>query len=79
MDHVLETTENKALKLSGEIIGHTNQDNALTQWFLSRPVTAKYSVCFRENLTQQEVSNRHHTDRESYKKCYNEDVQKMFD
>ena len=77
MDYVLEATENKALKSSGGIIGLTNQDNALTRWFLSRPVTAKYSVYFRENLTQQEVSNRHHTDRESYKKCYNEDVQKM--
>ena len=74
MDDVLEATENKALKSSGGIIDLTNQDNALTRWFLSRPVTAKYSVYFRENLTQQEVSNRHHTDRDSYKKCYNEDA-----
>ena len=68
-----------ALKSSGGIIGLTNQDNALTRWFLSRLVTSKYSVYFRENLTQQEICNRHNTDRESYKKCYNEDVQKMVD
>ena len=74
MDYVLEATENKALKSYGGILGLTNQDNALTRWFLSRPVTAKYSVHFTENLTQQEVSNRHHTDRESYKKYYNEDA-----
>ena len=30
-------------------------------------------------LTQQEVSNRHLTDRESYKKCYNEYASTMFD
>ena len=74
MDYVLEATENKALKSSGGIISLTNQDNALTRWFLSRPVTVKYSVYFRENLTQQEESYRYHTDRESYKKCYNEDA-----
>ena len=74
MDYVLEATENKALKSSGGIIVLTNQDNALTRWFLSRPVTAKYSVYFRENLTQQEVSNRHHTDRESCKNA----TMKMF-
>ena len=72
MDYVLEATENKAHKSSGGIIGITNQDNALTRWFLFCPVTAKYSVYFRENLTLQEVSNRHHTDRESYKKSKNE-------
>ena len=64
--------ENKDLKSSGGIIGLTIQDNALTRWFLSHPVTVKYSVYFRENLAQQEVSNRHQTERESDKKCYNE-------
>ena len=38
MDYVLEATENKALKSSGGIIGLTYQNNALTRWFLSRPV-----------------------------------------
>ena len=33
---------------------YLNQNNALTRWFLSCPVTAKYSVYFRENLLQQE-------------------------
>ena len=79
MDYVFEATENKALKSSGGIIGLTNQDDALTRWFLSRPVTAKYSVHFKENLIQREEINKHHTDRKSYKKCYNEDVKKMVD
>ena len=79
MDYVLEATENKALKSSGGIIGLTNQDNALTRWFLSRPVTAQYSVRFRENITQHDESSKHHTDRESYKQSYNDDVKKMTD
>ena len=70
MDYVLEATENNALKSSDGIIGLTNQDNA--RRFLSCPVTVKYSVYFREILTQQDESNRHHTDRELYKICYNE-------
>ena len=63
MDYVLEATENKAFESFGGIIGLTNQDNALTRWFLSHPATAKYSVYFRENLTKQKESSRHHTDR----------------
>ena len=79
MDYVLEATENKALKSSGGIIGLTYQNNALTRWFLSRPVTAKYSVNFKESLKQQEGSSGHHTDTQSYKRSYNEDVKKMVD
>ena len=57
MDYVLEATENNALKSSDGIIGLTNQDNALTRWFLSRPVTVKYSddeYISERILTQQE-------------------------
>ena len=76
MDYVLEATENKALKSSGGIIGLTYQDSAVTRWFPSRPVTARYPVDFKESYTQQEESSRHHTDTDSYKKLYNEDEQK---
>ena len=66
MDYVLEATENKVIKSSGGIIGLTNQDTALTRWFLLP-------------ITMVSESNSHHTDRETYKKCYNEDAKKMFD
>ena len=50
IDYVLEATENKALKGSDGIIGLTLRDNALARWFLARPVTAKFSMQFRENV-----------------------------
>ena len=48
-DYTLETKENKKLKGTGGIIGLTLKDAALARWFISRPVTARYShVFYRE-------------------------------
>ena len=48
MDYTLEATKNKALKGTGGIIGLTLKGNALTRFFLARPVTAKYSETFKK-------------------------------
>ena len=42
IDYVLEATENKALKETGEMIGLTLKGQALARWFLARPVTSKF-------------------------------------
>lgn len=47
MDYVLEVTENKSLKSTGGIIGLTHNENALIRWFLSRPLTARYTMAFK--------------------------------
>ena len=77
LDYVLEVTENKSLKSSGGIIGLTHNENALTRWFLSRPVTAKYSMAFNGNVPEQQHEKRHHTDNKSFKESFNLDVSKM--
>ena len=64
MDYCLETTENKSLKSNGGIIGLTHCDAALGRWFLSRPVTAKYSHMFgtKDKSPSSSSKNCHHTD-----------------
>lgn len=49
LDYALEATENKNLKGTGGIIGLTLKGTALVRWFMSRPVTAQYSVQQRIN------------------------------
>ncbi len=53
LDYAIETTENKALKGSGGIIGLTLKGSALVRWFLARPITANYSM-----IIQNEESRR---------------------
>ena len=78
LDYVLEVTENKSLKSTGGIIGLTHNENALSRWFLSRPVTAKYSLSLSGNgPDQQQSEKRHHTDNKSLKESFNLDVSKM--
>ena len=67
----------KSLKSSGGIIGLTHNENALTRCFLSRPVTAKYSMAFNGNVPEQQHEKRHHTDNKSFKESFNLDVSKM--
>ena len=55
-DYVLEATQNKALKGSGGIFGLTLKGNALARWFLERPVTAKYSMTFHNQVCQSGVA-----------------------
>ena len=76
-DYVLEVTENKDLKSSGGIIGITHNDQALTRWFQSRPITAKYAIMY---ASSQSVSwTKHHTDTPFHTHAYNECVTKMLD
>ena len=78
LDYVLEVTENKSLKTTGGIIGITHNENALIRWFLSRPVTARYSMAFSGNgPDHQQAEKRHHTDNKSFKDSFNSDVSKM--
>ena len=76
IDYVLEVTENKALKSSGGIIGLTHQNNALARWFLSRPVTAEYSMTYKGNMHQEHTQSKHHTNTAYYKKAFNLDISK---
>ena len=76
-DYVLEVTENKALKSSGGIIGITHNDQALTRWFLSRPITAKYAIMYASS--QSVSSTKHHTDTPFHTHAYNKCVTKMLD
>ena len=60
-DYVLETTENKALKGVGGIIGLTMKGSALARWFITRPVTGKYSHNFRTNVCENDLNKFHIT------------------
>lgn len=75
IDYVLEVTENKALKSSGGIIGLTHNDSALTRWFLSRPITAKYAMAF--SAGGKSPSGKHHTDTPFHTNAYNAGVANM--
>jgi len=77
IDYVLEVTENKALKSSGGIIGLTHQDTALARWFLSRPLTAEYSLSFSEKSAQSGTCRSHHTDTAFHRKAFNIDSDKL--
>lgn len=78
IDYVLETTENKSLKGSGGIIGLTLRDNALARWFLARPVTAKFSMQFAENVcrnSSQDLKLAHHSSRKNESNRFNGNVE----
>ncbi|KAH3880665.1 hypothetical protein DPMN_004586 [Dreissena polymorpha] len=72
---ILEVTGNKALKSAGGIIGLTHNEGAIAQWFLSRPITAKYAMSFANS--GRVGSEQHHTDTEYHTKSYNNAVQQM--
>ena len=76
-DYILEVTENKALKSAGGIIGITHSEHALTRWFLSRPITAKYAIMYSSSKVAS--SSKHHTDTPFHTQTYNESVSKMLD
>ena len=82
LDYTLETTENKALKGSGGIIGLTLRGEALTRWFLARPTTAKYTQIFQQELSKPEPQNTqksqgHHSGGKTATQRWEADVQKM--
>jgi hypothetical protein len=82
-DYALEVTENKALKGTGGIIGLTLKGTALARYFLARPVTAKYSMLFHEEVCHKAKNDDpgrnllHHTDNPSYRKRWDTAVGKM--
>ena len=82
-DYILETTENKALKGTGGIIGLTLRESALARWFLARPVTARYSTNFHENMCGEQneklSSVSHHSNSKANIKRWNSDFKKMTD
>ena len=61
MDYTPEGTKNKALKGTGGIIGLTLKGNALTRYFLVKPVTAKYSETFKKEVCQNETQKKDYT------------------
>ena len=82
IDYVLEATENKAFKGTGGIIGLTLKGNALARWFLAKPVTAKYSMTFHDNVCRcqtktQKEEHGHHSDTYATRKRFDKDVKKM--
>jgi hypothetical protein len=80
LDYTLETTANKALKGTGGIIGLTLRQNALVRWFLSRPVTAQYSMQYKQNIVSHgHDSHVYHGIGKASQKRWNSDVKKMYD
>ena len=81
LDYALETTENKALKGTGGIIGLTMRGDALARWFMARPVSAKYSMEFHNSCQESPEKGKektiHHTASNANRKRWNEDLQKM--
>ena len=80
MDFALESTENRALKGIGGIIGLTLRGPALGRWFLSRPVTAKYSAVFADmchNKASKSKDINHHSASKAEIKRWNADINKM--
>lgn len=79
-DYVLETTENKDLKGVGGIIGLTMRGSALARWFITRPVTGKYSQNFRTNVCENDhntsSSTSHHSERKACVNQWNSDCKK---
>ena len=78
LDYTLESTENKALKGQGGIIGLTLCDSALSRWFLSRPITGKYSMAFAsEFLNVLSTKKQHNHTSKATMKRWDDDVMKM--
>ena len=81
IDYALETTQNKALKGSGGIIGLTLKGPALARWFFVRPITAQYSTGFHESIckrpNQKSPETVHHSTRKSEVNRWNTNVAKM--
>ncbi|XP_060579912.1 uncharacterized protein LOC132736731 [Ruditapes philippinarum] len=78
LDYTLEVTENKALKGAGGIIGLTLKEGALTRWFLSRPISSRYSADFHKSLcSEKDQQHKHHTDSKAKREQYNRSVAKM--
>ena len=81
MDYALETTENKTLKGTGGIIGLTLRGQALSRWFLARPVTTLYSTNYHTGVCQKKrkAQQTDHLHRKSTQHRWNADVKKMTD
>ena len=80
LDYILETTANKALKGTGGIIGLTLRQNALVRWFLSRPITAQYSMQYKKNvMSHGNDSPGYHGIGKASQKRWNNHVKKMCD
>lgn len=81
MDYILEATENKALKGSGGVIGLTLRDSALARWFLSRPVTSKYSQVFQNTIRpsqrKKQKEHDHHSTSKAEINRWNKDITKV--
>ena len=81
IDYALETTQNKALKGSGGLIGLTLKGPALARWFFARPITAQYSTGFHESIckrqNQKSPETVHHSTRKSEVNRWNTNVAKM--
>ena len=61
LDYTIKSTENKALKGLGGIIGLTLKGCALERWFLSRPVvSAQYSQNFDISFLKSSDGNQQH-------------------
>ena len=82
MDYTLETTENKALKGTGGIIGLTLKGPALARWFFARPVTAQYSTRFQDGICnagqkKKDTQAQYHAGGTTDQKRWNTDIGKM--
>jgi len=80
IDYTLEATENKALKGTGGIIGLTLKGDALARWFLARPVSAKYSVAFRDKVTGTALNRApgyNHSNTPASKRKWDQSVDKL--
>ena len=77
MDYCLETTENKALKGTGGVIGLTMRESALARWFLARPVTAKYSNTFHRDICKHGSVGQKESKAKAKEKRWNDDLLKM--
>lgn len=77
-DYALEVTQNKALKGKGGIIGLTLRGNALARYFLSRPVTAQYSMTFHSSIqTSTSNTSKSPHQQDASKKHWVSSVEKM--
>ena len=79
MDYAIETTENKALKGQGGIIGLTLKGPALVRWFLARPITAKYAEIIENDHdnVEQNPPKLHKDAGKAATKRWNSDAEKM--
>ena len=75
IDYTLETTENKALKGSGGVIGLNLRGQALSRWFLARPITSPYAMLYHNEVCPR--SQQDNVERKPAKKGWNDDIEKM--